>query len=748
MGTPGTGLQTSRFKQTFSTIPGSNEVYTTESYVNQTVLEYLNTNSSVNINIGNGVSILNTVTGSTYTTVNVGLSASLRDVEDVNLPVSLSYGDYLMWTGSSWQTGTGVCVNDLSVRNLNEFYGNINENSVIFSPNGISFYFREDRSIGIDYLTTPAVNGLQLVKDLSSWPYKASLRTNFSSFGEEAVSDATDNSFVLVKPDGNTIRIKKEDIDVSEFLNFSNSVINVISGTSGLSVTNINDSTFSSGLSLTGTTINLNLSNYLTGSSGTLPISRGGTSAINPADARSNLGLSYNSYGTCYHYDIMGYSRPEFREGMLGDNIRLVPGISSISVLSSGSGYNPASSYYVTHEGFSFSVNVTTGPGGSGVSQVTFTDPVGGFPYIYENFNSIVAGVGASGAEIGVCVTPVYINFGQYSGASGYGIRDNHGEIQVKKKGDNWKEINKSIGVSELIGVSISASLTGGDFLIYSGTCFRNLSITGAINIDAHGVATMPTGSIHVSSIDFGTPGPSVTDFQNLTGTTGNIQGQLDEKLYTVYPNTSSDSRILLLNGDVLTGTSASVLIYDTGLTGDAKFCNQFPMMNSAHTTAVSSRNLYDGFTSSNLTNTDPTICASVCLLEDSRNVATNLPLTTFFDFSVDSSGGIDIGGNNKYVLNIDNLEEDSGGWLYEDYLAIGPSLGVHVSSKGHHKTSIKDIIKINTYSSTGSLPTSGDDSYFTGATAVVTDGGTNYFAVAVGVGGSWRAISFNTVFP
>ena len=726
MATPVTGLQTDRFKQSFATVNNPGEVYTTETYVNDTINGYLNTNSTVNITLGDGVSIIDTVTGSTFTTVTVGLSASLGALDDVNV-AGVPANQYLQWNGTCWSYGPGASINDLAITNLNGYIGGVwPENSILFAYSSTSFNFKEDKSIGIDYLTTPSLNGLRIVKN-SSYPYQASVETDFSTFNEDNNADSPDNTFVIVTSDGTTVRIKKEDIGVSTFQGFTGSVVNVLED--NLSVTNINnDSLHSSGLSLAGTTINLNLSNYLSGAGGLLPISRGGTSAGSSSQARINLGLSYNSYGTCYDYDIMGYSRPEFREGMLGDNIRLVPGISSVTITATGSGYNPGLPYTVTTGGISLGVSVLTGATGTGLTSVTFTDPIGGFPYIYEDFTAEVSGHTASGGSIGVCVTPVYINFGQYTGATGYGFRGNHGTMEVKNRSGAWEEIN-NLSVSQLSDTSITG-LTAGNFLIYSGASFVNYSITGDINISSTGVASITTGGISISQINFGTPAPGISDFQNLTGTTGNIQQQLDEKLYTSTP-INVNRQILVLNGESLTGTSASVLTFNSSDSGDAPNCNQFPMIEPSNHYGVSFQNLYQGFTGTTLSSNSATVCASVCLYEETREVVTHMEAHEFIEFTLETGGGLALGSNNKSQLAIETLPDYGTTLTYDDFIGIG--LSSPPSVQPNKKIHIRDLLAIPSYT----LPVAADN-YFTGAAAFISDSGTNYFGIATGNGTSW----------
>ena len=438
----------------------------------------------------------------------------------------------------------------------------------------------------------------------------------------------------------------------------------------------------------------------------------------------------------------MGYSRPEFREGMVGDNIRLVAGVSSINIGVCGSGYDQSHLYAIeSADGTSLYINVKTGGGGS-ITSVTFTDPVGGFPYIYEDFSASVIGAPGTSATIGVFASPIYINFGQYTGGvSGYGLRGNNGTMEVKNKIlSDWEPINKSIQMTELTDVLYTGAFGTNDFLIYSGTCFKNYPITGDMTINSMGVATITTGGISIGQIEFGAPGISITDFQNITGTTGNIQQQLDDKLYTYSP-ANINRNILVLNGTTTTGTCASIISYDVSASGDGGNCPQVPMIEPSHTHGVCFKNIYHGFTGSTIGETSSATCASICLHENTREVATYLATSDFLNFTLASTGGLAVGSGGKTQLTIENLS-DYGTCInnYEDYIAIG--LSYPLSTQPNKRIHIKDLIKIPFYTDT-SQPTSGE--YFQGALAFFTQQGspgTSYLGIATGNGTSWYGIS------
>ena len=117
-----TGLNKEVFSESFTS--GTDSTYTTESYVNRTIRQYLNTNSTVNIQIGSGLSIFDTVTGSNLTTVTVGLSANLGDLDDVNLG-GLTSNQYLLYNGSCWVPGPGASISDLNLTDMSDISGTI-----------------------------------------------------------------------------------------------------------------------------------------------------------------------------------------------------------------------------------------------------------------------------------------------------------------------------------------------------------------------------------------------------------------------------------------------------------------------------------------------------------------------------------------------------------------------------------------------------------------------------------------------
>ena len=214
------GLQADRFVESFTKPSGTrNLVYTTEDFVNTTVRNYLNTSSSVDIRIGNGVS-MNVVSGTTETVVSIGLDAGLGNLNDVNL-TGVGTGDYLVYNGTSWVVGSGLSITDVSITDLDDVNSSTPpNNSVLFTANGTSFFFKEDRTVSIDDLRAAHTRGIVISKN-SSYPYEANIQTRFLNFPTVTSDDSTDFYTVTDPATGITSKIEKGNIDARQFYYFS-----------------------------------------------------------------------------------------------------------------------------------------------------------------------------------------------------------------------------------------------------------------------------------------------------------------------------------------------------------------------------------------------------------------------------------------------------------------------------------------------------------------------------------------------
>jgi hypothetical protein len=733
--TNGSGLNKSVFSETF-TSGVNNPTYTTEGYVDRTIRQYLNTNSTVNINIESGLCIFSTVTGSNLTTVTVGLSANLGDLDDVNL-TGLATNEYLQWDGTCWVPGPGASISDLTLTNMSDISGGLVANAVLETNSaGTSALFVANEYVKVDDMNFSSNDGIEIVKN-STYPATAKFQTNFNNFTETFSGTSTD---YFVTFDGTqTNKIQKKNIKVSQFSDFDSDVVDVMGN--NLFAQNVTGSSgHASGLSVVGTTFYLNLEGYLTGAGGILPISQGGTSGNTSASARDNLGVSYSR-------DVMVYEDPLFRNVMVGESVRLVGGLSGTSIYTSGSGYDASNTHTIeTPQGRNITISITTGSSGE-ILSASLTQPEDGFPYIYEDFIAEVNGGGGSGGSIQILADTSYINFGVSNGEEGVGFRYYEGRVEVRTEtgsASDWEIVNNRFGVSELADVSAPVyPYTDGDVLIFNGTCFIPTQISGDITIDSSGDSTFTSGGLCLSQIYFGNDTPTTGDFQNIIGTCSNIQDQLDDKLYVGTP-IASDRELIVLNNPTLGGVCTSTLAFDN--TSPQSDHPQVPVILHTSPQGVSFMNVYETFGTSTYQQSDISDM-SVAILHDRGSgdgIATGQELPDFIDLIHSQTGGLNVGGTNQLQLQIENLD-DYATTNYNDYVAIGLSQPPVNSS--NQKIYLKDLLKIPFYTEPSSAPTELQNTQ--GSLAFFTDySGTSYLGIATGNGSSWYGVSgFTDIF-
>ena len=578
--------------------------------------------------------------------------------------------------------------------------------------------------------------GLKIARK-TSYRCSATINTSFEDFTETSTGVSSDY-YIYVKSDGTTRRIQQKNIPASGFQNFETDVIQVMGD--NLYARNVTGgSGHDIGLSVVDTTFFLNLDGYLTGAGGILPISQGGTSANTSVLARGNLGVSYSR-------DVMVYKDPLFRNVMVGESIRLVGGLSGTSVYTQGSAYNASLDYTITTpEGNEISLDIVTGGSGE-ITSASLAEPVDGFPFIYDDFIASVNGTPGSGASIQILSDTSYINFGTSNGENGVGFRYQGGNVQVRSSaGNDWEIVNYRFGVSELADTK-PQTYSDGDILIYNGTSFIGTNITGDITIGPSGNATFTSGGLCLSQIYFGDITPSTGDFQNITGTTGNIQGQLDDKLYLSTSTPPVNKYLLVLNDG---GVSTSTIQFDSDPPQDDH--PQIPTVLPTNIGGVSFMNVYHSFggTSTFLSSDIPNL--SVGVLDDGSEIASRSELPDFIDLIHSSSGGLNRGGGNQLQLQIENLDDYELDPTtqhiprYNDYVAIGPSLPP--TNIPNQRVHLKDLLKVPFYSD----PSSGVPSELSetpGSLAFFNSvGGVSYLGIATGDGSNWYGLSgFTTI--
>jgi hypothetical protein len=359
-------------------------------------------------------------------------------------------------------------------------------------------------------------------------------------------------------------KILASDIEISRFDNDANYI-----PSSGVSVINIGACTtaLSSTAAGSSVTLTMDLSEYLSAPGGILEISSGGTSASTASGARTNLGVSYNS-------DIVQYREGRFQETLLGDMVRLVaPGMSGVSLVSGGTSYPDG-----TSARFVYSVDLNplyftaTAAGGS-ITGVTTISGTCGFPHLYQDLIGVsVFGTSGTSATVNIYAKKSYINFGQTAGEDGIGFRMNNGDVEVRNQDSStWNLVNQGLSVQDLTDVNILGSEGLGNFLIYSGTCYQNRTITGDITIDYTGLATFNSGGISPQTIGVcgGYSAITPAEFSQLSGicpgVSNKIQTQLDKKIELLSHQSANNGAIIYYDSSQGTFPEYSQLALPSG---------------------------------------------------------------------------------------------------------------------------------------------------------------------------------------
>ena len=499
----------------------------TKDYVNQQITNYLATVSTVDIVAKNGVSIISTVTGTNKTVVDLEFLGTVSDLSDTNITTPITTNHVLQWNGTSWIAGAGTAISDASITDLSD----------VTSPLGVSSFLITN-SAGTSVIYQPTSDYLQTGNLV---PGEGILKTDTGSTTTISlelsqvtpISTHSSGDFFVVTDSNNSnanARVLGSNIGVSSFNNDANYI-----SPSGITINNIGSCATALSVTSAGSniTFDIDLSEYLDAPGGILQITAGGTSASTASGARTNLGVSYNS-------DIIQYREGRFQETLLGDMVRLVsPGMSAIDLVSGGTLYpDGTSTRYVQSVDLNPLYFTATASGGAitGVSTISGTC---GFPHLYQDLIGVsVFGTTGTSATVNVYAKKSYINFGQTAGEDGIGFRMNNGDIEVRNQDSStWNLVNQGLSVQDLTDVNIIGSEGVGNFLIYSGTCYQNRSITGDISINYEGVASFNFGGISPQTIGVCPSYSPITpaEFSQLSGMsqgTGNtIQEQLNRKI-------------------------------------------------------------------------------------------------------------------------------------------------------------------------------------------------------------------------
>lgn len=498
--------------------------YATPTYVDNAISQVLGNPSGTvtEINIGNGLTGTSdpiTISG------NIELQANLNDLENVNAPTPVT-NQVLTWNGSCWHAATfgGTGISPIEFIDLSDTPSAYSDGSLLQSS-----------SNSIQYLTNNFINEITDgpgIKHLQQTPNKVMLEVDLSTFTLTNTSQNTDE-FVILNSAGNPRRITQDNVLLQNFKDaetyVENTSRNALTGVHPIIFDNFNGSIGLSGSVMTG--INFNTHGIV----GVLPIENGGTSANTSSQARTNLGLSYNT-------DILAFQNPQYNGFMNGTNVRFAPGTASVQVLTGGSGYDGLG-HYVNYDGSIINLNVVTGSTG----ELCFASLDGNY-YDTLLYNQTLPVFDTEGSTttgyVQIIPETNYINFGLSQGSDGIGFRNNQGNIEYKyNQGSSWLEFEEY--VSTISGsADVSFSPDNNNLLIYNATSSKYESTVLGGQGYITGGDLVITGPVNPNVISV-TSGSKITtdEFTTLQGISSNIQQQLDEKIYS--ENNPTDGAIL-----------------------------------------------------------------------------------------------------------------------------------------------------------------------------------------------------------
>jgi len=519
----------------------------TQTYVQTQVNLAIPTGTVQEINAGHGLSITGGL-GSITTTGTIRLLADIGDLTDVSINTPVA-DQVLTWDigTSTWMpktfvgSGTSALVWD-DIGNAQTLSGQAHKilkvnaasdeiqfvtNQLVYAPDIIS-------GVGITHTFQGGDNGAVLRLD-----------TDLSEIYTTNVSTA-DTTIVIVDENGNQRRIRSANFGLDTLYN---PITNPFLRSEGISV--VSPVTYDSASATFGLNDERYKINFIEAESfgivGVLPIESGGTSASTEEDARDNLGLAYNE-------DIMTYNDPEFIGTMQGTDILIRPYYlaDGLSIDNQATGYSGGIAVLNT-DGEFITVTLTTGAGG----EILTATPSGG-NYNYQDFldwnSSPQTGYISQGANIDATVTyqarTGYINFGQTTGESGYGIGYD-GKFWFREKGQDWLN-TIPFTLQNATNVIDTPNPDDGSILIYDGTRFNFYTVNGDMSMTNYGTMSITASSIQPTSIAASSDGLTVEinqyEFGTLTGlnTGSTIQEQLNTGI-SINPSNQGD---IIYRGD------------------------------------------------------------------------------------------------------------------------------------------------------------------------------------------------------
>ena len=486
--------------------------FATENYVDQQISDRFDPVPNVNfsVTLNGGISVFASG-GSNETVVEFGLSASLGNLNDVNLNTSPPVtGEYLQWNGTSWVSGSGASV--FPITSLTDFQeapagGLLPDSFLKVNSAGSSIVMEVQDVVSRIYQRS----GIQVESNNGEYFIESNIPNLTRAY---TADDAPDNYFsVAVNSNTDTRRMMKSDIslegfDKGTFMRNSDFSTSVTAGSSNILQ-------FAPEANGTGT-LTLDMSTILTttGGGGVLPISQGGTGGGTSNQARFNLGVSYNS-------DVIRYRRGDFQDTLFGDNIRLFDSTDQYSYLNFGLSSRLGNS----EDGCGFRFDTTTstlefreglgtcynwGPftnrfGVSeliGVCQSSFNALSGGELLIYDGVSELWNARSTSG-PVQLSSEGVF----SLSGISPQTIEVNSGDPDITiPEFSTLTGMNSAYGtIQEQLNkkIEVSASPSQGDIIYYTGTC-----PSGAKDFDI--VARSGT------SVNFLNMGTTIPEYNNL----------------------------------------------------------------------------------------------------------------------------------------------------------------------------------------------------------------------------------------